>query len=366
MKHALGNDVDTPEGKAFISRQKGMVIMNNKLYLKVTPKGKASETLVFVVPRVHHHKAIDGYHWDCGHQGQNCTATLVIEHSWWPGMAAEGRNSLCNCNQCIKLEGEGGTAPLHLILASCPLKFINIDFATIKASEDSNLKDQPPLKILLVVTNHFTRHAMAFITKDQNAKTVAQVLYNQYFSIFGAPACMMSDLGANFTSNVIAELCTLLGLQHCRTTPYHPQSNRKVERFHQTLTRMIGKLNSEDMEAEEKANWPAHLPELIKVCNGTRLAIMGCSPHYLMFGRRPHFPIDMYFPTMQSGKETYLMHQYVATLQKRFHVALEEACHQNNLEASRQKWYYDHHAGVMCGNTLLTIRETETLMSNDM
>lgn len=71
--------------------------MNNKLYLEVTPRGEASKTLVFVVPKVHHHKAIDGCHQDCGHQGQNHTPFLLIKHFWWPGMAAEGRNSVCNC-----------------------------------------------------------------------------------------------------------------------------------------------------------------------------------------------------------------------------------------------------------------------------
>lgn len=89
---------------------------------------------------------------------------------------------------------------------------------------------------------------------------------------------MMGDLGANFTSNVIAELCTLLGVQHCRTTPNHSQSNGKVERFHQTLIRMIDKLNSEDIEADEKVIWPAHLPKLIQAYNRTRSAITGYNP----------------------------------------------------------------------------------------
>ena len=49
--------------------------------------------------------------------------------------------------------------------------------------------------------------------------------------------------------------------------------------MHQTLIRMIGKLPD-----KKKINWPAHLPEVVQAYNGTQSAIMGYSPHYLMFG----------------------------------------------------------------------------------
>ena len=94
-------------------------------------------------------------------------------------------------------------------------------------------------------------------------------------------------------------------------------------------------MNSEDAEWDEKANWPSHLPELIQAYNDTRSAITGYSPHYLIFGRRPRFPVDMYFPTMCTGKETYHVHQYIATLQQRLKAVMEEAHYQNNLEAKR-------------------------------
>ena len=104
-----------------------------------------------------------------------------------------------------------------------------------------------------------------------------------------------------------------------------------MERFYQTLTQMISKLNS-----DEKADWLSHLPKLIQAYNGTRSAITGYSPHYLMFGRRSRFPVDMYFPTMGSGKEAYHVHQYITTLQQRLKAMMEEAHYQNNLEVKRQ------------------------------
>ena len=70
-------------------------------------------------------------------------------------------------------------------------------------------------------------------------------------------------------------MCQAYGIQKLSTTPYHPQGNGPVERFHQTMTHMIGKL-----DPEEKADWPMYLPALIQAYNGTRSAVTGYSPHY--------------------------------------------------------------------------------------
>ena len=98
--------------------------------------------------------------------------------------------------------------------------------------------------------------------------------------MFGAPAKLLSDQGMNFTSALVEELCLAFGIQKCRTTAYHAQCNGQVECFHQTLFRMIGELAT-----DKKAQWEQHLPELLQAYNNTQSAVMGYSPHYLMFGR---------------------------------------------------------------------------------
>ena len=56
----------------------------------------------------------------------------------------------------------------------------------------------------------------------------------------------MSDQAAEFMGQVISELCDLLGITKIRTLPYHPQTNGAVERVHQTLRRMIAKMDPEE------------------------------------------------------------------------------------------------------------------------
>ena len=90
---------------------------------------------------------------------------------------------------------------------------------------------------------------MAYITPNQIAKTVAKLLWQEYISIFRAQAKLLSVWGANFESNIIKELCGLIGIQKFRTSPYHAQTSGQVEWAQQTLMHMIGKL-TEDWKAD--------------------------------------------------------------------------------------------------------------------
>ena len=59
------------------------------------------------------------------------------------------------------------------------------------------------VKNVLILMDHFTRYMMAFVTKDQKANTIAQILYERFTSVFGVPAKLLSDQGTNFTSALV-------------------------------------------------------------------------------------------------------------------------------------------------------------------
>ena len=147
---------------------------------------------------------------------------------------------------------------------------------------------------------------------------------------------MLSDRGVNFTSALVEELCSAFGIQKCRTTAYHAQYNGQVEHFHQTLFCMIGKLSR-----DKKVQWEQHLPELLHAYNSTQSVVTGYSPHYLMFERHLHVPIDYYFPMLNAYECSRRMPAYVTEVQRCFKEAYAEAHLQTNCEAKKQKRYYD-------------------------
>ena len=50
---------------------------------------------------------------------------------------------------------------------------------------------------------------------------------------------LLSDNGASYTSTDLAEWLDGKGMQHVRGAPYHPQTQGKIERWHQTLKNRI-------------------------------------------------------------------------------------------------------------------------------
>ena len=114
---------------------------------------------------------------------------------------------------------------------------------------------------------------------------------------------------------------------------YHPQTNGSAERVHQTLQRMIGKL-----DPEKRRKWPAHIGSIIIAYNSTRSLVTGYSPYYLMIGRRPRLPIDLLFPTRWMQMLTCTIDEYVASLYDRLWESLAIAQDCAIKEAQRQKW----------------------------
>ena len=88
---------------------------------------------------------------------------------------------------------------------------------------------------VLVITDHFTRYALAIPTKNTTARTTAEIFFNHFIVHYGIPKRIHSDQGANFESKLMAELCKITGMEKSRTTPYHPMGNGLCERFNRTL-----------------------------------------------------------------------------------------------------------------------------------
>ena len=188
--------------------------------------------------------------------------SLLQECFWWPGMAKEMRQVIKACKCCLQYEGGTPKASLCPIVATTPLDLLHVDFTSIETTMELN--QSPRVANVLVFQDHFTKHVLVSVTPNQTVKTITKFLYGGYISIFGAPVRLLSDRGTNFTSSIIEELCKFLGVQQLQTTPYHPPTNGLVERSHQMIMHMIGKLGE-----DKKAYCPSHLAEIVHAYNAT-------------------------------------------------------------------------------------------------
>ena len=178
-----------------------------------------------------------------------------------------------NCGRCKQFEAKCQLPELEPIVCTQPMELVHIDYVGMEVTVAA--KEKPVVKNILVVVDHFTRYVQAFVTKNHTARTTARVLYNNFFSVFGFPQKLLLDQGTEFTGDVIAAMCKLLGIEKIRTTPYHPQTNGSAERVHQTLQRMIGKL-----DLEKCRKWPEHIGSVLIAYNATWSQVNGYSPYF--------------------------------------------------------------------------------------
>ena len=196
----------------------------------MTPKGKTEGVLAFIIPVGQCRLVLNGVHHNASHQGQQQTLALTQERFWWPMMTEDCHAIVRGCPHCQAFEGEVPRAPLCLIQVYALLELVHLDYTSIESMMEVN--KSPMVKNVLVMTNHFTRYALAVVTKDQMAKMVVKVFYECFIAVFGVPAKLLSDRVANFTSALVEKLCSAFGIQKCKTTAYHVQCNGQVEHFH--------------------------------------------------------------------------------------------------------------------------------------
>ena len=175
------------------------------------PKGEDEDLLLFMMPKVHQTAALNGCHQDAGHQGCDCTLSLLQECFWWPGMAKQMIQVIKTCRCCLQYEGGTPRVPLCPIVTTAPLDLLHVDFTSIETTME--LDKSPRVANVLVFQDHFTKYVLVYVTPDQTAKAIAKFLYGGFISIFGAPARLLSDRDTSFTSSIIKELCEILGIQ---------------------------------------------------------------------------------------------------------------------------------------------------------
>ena len=241
------------------------------------------------MPQTHRSAALDGCHREAAHQGQKCSLSLMQECFWWPGMAQDLQTRIRKCGRCRKFEAATPIAPMQPLTCSGPGELLHMDFTSIE--ETVPLREEPVIKNVMVMQDHFSKYVVAYVVKDQTARTAAETLRNGYFSQFGAPAYLVSDQGKAFTSHLISNLC-----------------------------------------------------ELYVCC---MYAVTGFSPYFLIFGRKLRMPVDYLFPTICDSPHQTRMEVSVAAMQKRLKEAFAVTRQLSAQEAAKQQRYYDRKAGAV-------------------
>ena len=109
-----------------------------------------------------------------------------------------------DCPRCQIANGDY-TEPntiLGIIVVNNPVDLMCVDFTKVDPSKDSK-------ENILVLTDAFTKFSQAFVTPNQKAITIAKILVDKWFYVYGIPAHVHNDKGCSF-DNEIMHMSSLL------------------------------------------------------------------------------------------------------------------------------------------------------------
>ena len=92
-------------------------------------------------------------------------------------MIEDVRNHIRTCERCTRYKHQPEREKFKPISCTYPLELVHLDFLTIgKEGTDKAIN-------IMVITDHFTRYAHAYITPKQTAPVVAKLFGNNFWCI---------------------------------------------------------------------------------------------------------------------------------------------------------------------------------------
>ncbi|KAL3875347.1 hypothetical protein ACJMK2_033305 [Sinanodonta woodiana] len=299
-------------GSSKFVRTKGL------MYREFSPRD-GGKYLKLVVPQIYRSHVLRLAHASsmAGHLGMKKTTDRVLRELYWPGVNGDIERFCRSCDVCQKTVSKrrNTRVPLgKMPRIDTPFKRVAVDIVgpILPITDRKN-------RYILTLVDYATRYPEAIALPSIETERVAEALVDM-FSRVGVPEEILTDCGAQFTSELMSEISRLLSIKQLRTTPYHRMCNGLVERFNGTLKQMLRR-----MCAEKPQDWDRYLNAILFAYREVPHESLVFSPFELLYGRtiRGHMRIlrELLSGDVADG-EVKTTYQYVVDLRER----LESTC----------------------------------------
>ena len=279
---------ENSEKRSLYAQWRRIHIFNNTLYRTWSIKHQDKNTVIFqyIVPQSERLSILKSAHdnTSSGHLGIEKTAYRIQERFYWPRWELDITEYILSCTTCqrIKSPSQNLNALLHPILSKRPMEIVLTDcIGKLPRSKSGN-------EYAIVIIDHFTKWVDVFACRDIKAPTVAKALI-KWITRNGIPDQIISDQGTNYMSELIEHIFDVFDIHKTRTAAYHPQADGLSERFVRTIKQMISAFVDQDQK-----DWDQNLDLFCFAYNTATQSTTKHSPYYLLFGRQPKIPIDLF------------------------------------------------------------------------
>ncbi|XP_062704520.1 uncharacterized protein K02A2.6-like [Aedes albopictus] len=164
-----------------------------------------------VIPKKLQQKVLHQLH--KGHPGIDRMRSLTRTFVYWPNIDDHITALVRNCQECAAVAKTDTKTKLESWpVPEKPWQRVHVDFA-------GPVNDT----YYLVLVDSLSKWPEVVPTKRITSEATIAIL-RKIFSRFGMPEVLVSDNGAQLTSDVFERFCESNGITHLRTAPFHPQS----------------------------------------------------------------------------------------------------------------------------------------------
>jgi len=277
------------EAKDMLLQFETLVVKNDLLYRRYVHRDGSTKHLQLILPTKVRREYIEHIHADLGHLGQAKTCEAVARRAYFPGWRPYTKLIVRNCTVCNKSH-RGGRMPRQTALRPMrefrPMSVLHADLVG-PIPVGSNGKGQYGFQYILSVIDSATRYLWLIPLRNKTAETVANALYEDVIARTSLTSAVLTDLGKEFTAEILDRLYARLGITRLRTSGYHPQCDSKCERVHCSVHDMLVKFIERDFR-----NWAAYLPGICLAYNSSIHTATGYTPHELFYSFPPTCPFD--------------------------------------------------------------------------
>jgi hypothetical protein len=148
---------------------------------------------------------------------------------------------------------------------------------------------------ILVCTDYVTKWVEEKSLPRETKQAVVDFLFEEIFVHFGVPREIVTDQGAQFTSNLVQSITQQYHIRHIKYSPYHPQANGKVESTNKVLETILTKT----IQLHHK-DWADRLPKALWAYQTTWRNTTGFTPYELVYGKHVVLPIEFQIKTLRT------------------------------------------------------------------
>ena len=159
------------------------------------------------------------------------------------------------------------------------------------------------INFLLTVIDSFSKYAWIEPLKNKEGKTVADAMNKIIQSMSKAPKSLITDNGSEFISDEFQKVITDNNMTHIKTKPYNPRANGAIERFNQTIKKLISRY----MTHFKTKHYIGALDKLVENYNQTPHSVIVIEPSQAQeLKTADSETIDLIYGRIQSQAESWL------------------------------------------------------------